>query len=378
MSKLKPVVLAIVGAGLMQACGAPVRAPLKVEPVQRVSQSIDQSAAGWYRLGKYHHERGQASLALGAYAQSLSLDGGQLDARNAVAALDAQQGRLEDARKALELLVADYPGEVQPHNNLGYVYYLQGDYPAAVAMLRRALAMDANARAYANLQMAERALRDGPPASALAAAPAASASASAAAAAAAATAGAGADAGAAAAAPAPGAAALSRMELVELHPNVLELKLRAAATAPLAVAMPAATKAAAAPATASATAPVASIASIAPGTPAAARVRLEVVNGNGVEGLARRYRQVLTQAGIAVDRIRNERPYRQQTTTIHYRPGAEAQAAKLQLALPGSAALQASDQMAAAELRLILGKDAPARLATAERQSPPLAALADE
>lgn len=368
MSKLKPVVLAIVGAGLMQACGAPVRAPLKVEPVQRVSQSIDQSAAGWYRLGKYHHERGQASLALGAYAQSLSLDGGQLDARNAVAALDAQQGRLEDARKALELLVADYPGEVQPHNNLGYVYYLQGDYPAAVAMLRRALAMDANARAYANLQMAERALRDGPPASALAAAPAASA--------AAATADAGA--GAAAAAPAPGAAALSRMELVELHPNVLELKLRAAATAPLAVAMPTATKAATAPATASATASVASVASVAPSTPAAARVRLEVVNGNGVEGLARRYRQVLTQAGIAVDRIRNERPYRQQTTTIHYRPGAEAQAAKLQLALPGSAALQASDQMAAAELRLILGKDAPTRLATAERQSPPLAALADE
>lgn len=370
MSKLKPVVLAIVGAGLMQACGAPVRAPLKVEPVQRVSQSIDQSAAGWYRLGKYHHERGQASLALGAYAQSLSLDGGQLDARNAVAALDAQQGRLEDARKALELLVADYPGEVQPHNNLGYVYYLQGDYPAAVAMLRRALAMDANARAYANLQMAERALRDGPPASALAAAPAASASASASAAAA--------TAGAAAAAPAPGTAALSRMELVELHPNVLELKLRAAATAPLAVAMPAATKAAAAPATASAAAPVTPIAPVAPGRPAAARVRLEVVNGNGVEGLARRYRQVLTQAGIAVDRIRNERPYRQQTTTIHYRPGAEAQAARLQLALPGSAALQASDQMAAAELRLILGKDAPARLATAERQSPPLAALTDE
>lgn len=165
------------------------------------------------------------------------------------------------------------------------------------------------------------------------------------------------------------------MELVELHPNVLELKLRAAATAPLAVAMPAATKAAAAPATASAAAP---IAPIAPGTPATARVRLEVVNGNGVEGLARRYRQVLTQAGIAVDRIRNERPYRQQTTTIHYRPGAEAQAARLQLALPGSAALQASDQMAVAELRLILGKDAPARLAAAERQSPPLAALADE
>lgn len=344
MPKLSSIAAAIVGAGLLQACMAPARQPLTVQPFQRVSQGAGQSAASWYQLGKYHHERGQHSLALGAYAQSLSLDGRQLDARNAAAALDAQQGRLDDARQALLQLVADYPGEAQPHNNLGYVYYLQGDYPAAIAMLRRALAMDAHARAYANLQLAERALREGAPAGApllAATAPPAAAG----------------NEGptvrdVAATAPQAVTAAPSRLELVELQPNVLELKLR---TRPAAA--PAVLPMAAAPA--------------APGPalpPAAARARLEVVNGNGQQGLARRYRLVLGRAGIEVDRIANQRPFRQQSTIIQYRPGAEAQAIRVQQALPEPATLQPSARLAGTELRLVLGKDAGAsqgRLAAA-------------
>ncbi|MBA5606937.1 tetratricopeptide repeat protein, partial [Duganella sp. FT3S] len=230
MPNLKPIVVAVAGAAMLSACGSPaVRQSLQVQGVQRVSQSTEQSAASWYRLGKYHQERGQLSLALGAYAQSLALDAGQLDARNAVAAIDAQQGRLADARDALQRLVADYPGEAQPLNNLGYVYYLMGDYPAAIATLQRAVALEPNGRAYYNLVQAQTAARAGAPASALATATPVSAPAAAAAP------------GATPAVTAPATeVAPSRMELVQLAPQVLELKLRASQSIATVPALPAA------------------------------------------------------------------------------------------------------------------------------------------
>ncbi|HJV00194.1 MAG TPA: tetratricopeptide repeat protein [Burkholderiaceae bacterium] len=457
MSNLKPIVIAVAGAAMLSACGGPaVRQSLQVQGVQRVSQSTEQSAASWYRLGKYHQERGQLSLALGAYAQSLALDAGQLDARNAVATIDAQQGRLADARDALRRLVDDYPGEAQPLNNLGYVYYLMGDYPAAIATLQRAVALEPNGRAYYNLVQAQTAARDGAPASALAATTPAPAPAP-------------------AVTPAPATPAAvadvvpSRLELVQLAPQVLELKLRASqsiaavpavpAAAPVVVAAPplriaapvaatpvlaaapasmskavSATPAAvvaaapapapkavsAAPAPAAAAtpapvvaatpalpkavaaapAPVAVTAAAAAPTPApaaapkpavvaaipapAAKVsaapapapaavpatvppRLEISNGNGVTGLAARYRSVLGKVGILASRLSNARPFRQQESVIEYRPGFAAQAASLQRALPGRTALQQSAALTRADVRLLLGKDAPAQLAQAEQ-----------
>lgn len=442
MSNLKPIVIAVAGAALLSACGSPaVRQSLQVQGVQRVSQSTEQSAASWYRLGKYHQERGQLSLALGAYAQSLALDAGQLDARNAVAAIDAQQGRLTDARDALKRLAEDYPGEAQPLNNLGYVYYLMGDYPAAIATLQRAVALDPNGRAYYNLVQAQTAARDGAPASALAAAPTAAAPA----------------APLAPAADVSPSVAPSRMELVQVAPQVLELKLRpsqsiaavpalpaaapvsvpplhiaapvlaatpapvvaaapgpapvaatkatavAAQPAPVVVAAPAtrpvavaaapapAVMAAPAPALAPATKPVAmaaapATAALQPNTmtapakadvgkpvavvaaiPATAAPRLEISNGNGVTGLAKRYRSVLGKLGILASRLSNARPFRQQASIIEYRPGFAAQAASLQRALPGRTALQQSEALTRADVRLLLGKDAPAQLAQAEQ-----------
>ncbi|MBA5686227.1 LytR C-terminal domain-containing protein [Rugamonas apoptosis] len=462
MSNLKPIVIAVAGAVMLSACGGPaVRQSLQVQGVQRVSQSTEQSAASWYRLGKYHQERGQISLALGAYAQSLALDAGQLDARNAVATIDAQQGRLADARDALRRLVDDYPGEAQPLNNLGYVYYLMGDYSAAIATLQRAVAIEPNGRAYYNLVQAQTAARDGAPASALAAAAAP------------------ATIPAAPVAPAANVAPSvpSRMELVQLAPQVLELKLRpsqsiaalpalpaaapvnvppvqviapvvaaapapaakpvavaaapvAAAVQPIAMAAPAkvdvskpvavvalatpamvAKPVAAAPAPMPAMAakpaevtaapapvtpvkPVAVAALAAPAVvaqpvamtapakpvaatpevalaaaavPATATPRLEISNGNGVTGLAKRYRSVLGKLGILASRLSNARPFRQQASIIEYRPGFAAQAASLQKALPGRTALQQSDALTRADVRLLLGKDAPAQLAQAEQ-----------
>jgi len=455
MIKLKPIALAAMGCGLLTACSAPPTShPLALQPVVRGDMPGNQ-AASWNRLARFHHERGQLALALGAYAQSLALDANQLEARNAVAVIEAQRGDLELARKALVALVNDYPGEAQPHTNLGYVQYLMGDHAGAAQTLRRAMALGAGPKAFQNLQLAEAAIGKTPDANApqLAAAPAAapvptvsapkltapSATGSAApaptvaapalptpamaapATAPAATAFAAPSVAApsvlatpaattsillptkaapvvpaplmAAAAPAaqqaasPNMALLSEaeaapaarparkepqqltvlpsptareiaahMELVKVAGNVSELKARVAAepaAAPVITAAPNTATAVPAPA--------------APAVAQASKVRmarLEVSNGNGVTGMARRFRNLLGQMGIPVDRLSNERPFKQVATTIQYSPGFEKQAASLQKALQGKVLL-ASRQLASSDVRLVLGKDAKVSLTAA-------------
>jgi len=396
MIKLKPIVLAVMGCGLFQGCSAPPTShPLAVQPVVRGEMPGNQ-AASWNRLGRFHHERGQLSLALGAYAQSLALDANQLEARNAVAVIEAQQGNLESARKALVALVNDYPGEAQPHTNLGYVQYLMGDYAGSAQTLRRAMALGAGPKAFQNLQLAEAAMGKAPGAGPqqLAAAPAAAVPVAAAPAAVAPSVVAAPAAAPSVVAPSvvaaevakPNAALLAeaepapaaastprkepqqlsvlpspsareiagRMELIKIAGNVYELKARVAAEPAAAPVIPAAPNIAA-------VAPKPAVQAVAQADKVR-MARLEVSNGNGVTGMARRFRGLLGQMGIPVERLSNSRPYNQVTTIIQYSPGFEKQAASLQKALQGKAQLS-SKQLTASDVRLVLGKDAPVSMA---------------
>jgi hypothetical protein len=149
----------------------------------------------------------------------------------------------------------------------------------------------------------------------------------------------------------------SRMELVQLSPNVFELKQRVAVAAtPAAPAAPT-----------NKPAPEAAAQAALAAVPKANKVqmaRLEVSNGNGVTGMAKRFRSLLGQMGIPVDRLSNDKPYRQVVTTIQYSPGFENQAASLQKALQGKAQLS-SRQLQSSDVRLVLGKDAQQSLAAA-------------
>lgn len=519
MSMPKPILLALLACGLSACSLVPPQPISAIQPVLRTGQSANR-VAEWNQLARHHLERGQINLAMGAYAQSLALDAGQLEARNAVAVIEAQKGQLTLARQDLISLTRDYPGEAMPYTNLGYVYYLEGDFANAKRTLQRAMALGGGSKAFQNLQMAENAARlaaaapelESPAANAepiavpiLAAAPvpltrlavatAATPSATTtprndaafatvtaddvapAPAAAAATARATAPAIVAAPAttiaaalePAPAAVApapraprpqtpsitepqlAARVELVQLAPSIFELKqnetpaapapvtlahatlppavpaavlartsqaqpapgqsaqtqaalaqasrtaeaLAQASRPPVALAQASRPPAAAAPlASASQVAPTLTQASVPPlGTPPAAltsavltpspgrsasaprdsapreavrsaKMRLEIANGNGTNGLAKRFRAVLSELGIVADRLSNDKPYRQVTTTIQYSPGFEKQAASLQQALQGKAQL-ASQPLQGSDVRLVLGKDAPESLAGA-------------
>ncbi len=131
------------------------------------------------------------------------------------------------------------------------------------------------------------------------------------------------------------------VQLVQINPNLYELKMVSARPAALARLEPA---------------------------PYAAhpvqRSRVVVANGNGAPGLARRVSGVLGRQGIAVTGMVNSRPYGQYDTRIQYREGYRAQAEELRDALQGRVVLIATKDLPQADLRLLLGRDAKQALAT--------------
>jgi len=255
---------------LLSGCTASHAPPQwQIQGVQRTSHSAGQNAVTYFELGKFYQARGQLVLAAEAFAASIALDPQQLAARNALAVLDARQGRLEQAATALLVLVRDFPEAAQPLNNLGYVYYLQGELAQASSMLEQAMARD-------------------------------------------------------------GGTALARNNL----------QLVQAAQLALVPAAPAAPAVAVAP---------------------EALAEIEIINGNGIRGMAAQMRLRVQARGMAVSRLRNQPGFRQERSQILYAPGHARQAGALRLALAqrGEAMqlVAVASQGRGAGIRLILGRD---------------------
>ena len=255
---------------LLSGCTASHAPPQwQIQGVQRTSHSAGQNAVTYFELGKFYQARGQLVLAAEAFAASIALDPQQLAARNALAVLDARQGRLEQAATALLVLVRDFPEAAQPLNNLGYVYYLQGELAQASSMLEQAMARD-------------------------------------------------------------GGTALARNNL----------QLVQAAQLALVPAAPAAPAVALAP---------------------EALAEIEIINGNGIRGMAAQMRLRVQARGMAVSRLRNQPGFRQERSQILYAPGHARQAGALRQALAqrGEAMqlVAVASQGRGAGIRLILGRD---------------------
>lgn len=355
----------VVGACFLQACTIPVaQHAAVVVPTFEVRHSANKDAATYARLGKYHHDHGDLDLARAAYLQSIALDGRQLGSRNALAAIDVQQGRLDEASRLLEGVVRDFPALAYPVSNLGYVHYLQGHFETAVTMLERAVALDSAGKlarnnlsmvravvashtelAKINASTADQSMGGGPapvvrpevarnviallPTVLRAAVTSAPVSAT----------------QAPQSQPFLNAVTRSRFDVVQTAANVLELKVRT--PMPLAPVLQ--------------SPPAEQVVSVQP--PVSSGVSIEIANGNGVRGLAGRLRVALHGQGIAVARLSNIRPYTEQVTRIQYRAGHEIQAALLRDALHDKhVVLDATQWTGATNIRLVLGKDAASRL----------------
>lgn len=313
-----------------------------VNPVYSINQS-SESPDALYQLGRYYQGQQRYEQAAAAYHRALAAAPYFIEARNGLGVIYAMQGRYEDAIATFRIAISQAPNGAHLYNNLGHALYLQGSYNESVAALEQATKLDpANPRAQSNLNLA----------SAKATLPVKTASLNAAAAV---------PDNAIQAAPAPiaptavaqvarqpdsetptvtpAAQAKSRLETIQVAENVYELRepIRPAQTA-TAVTNPQPADTPAKP----------------------ANVRLEISNGNGVTGLAKKVGGYLGQQGYPVTRLTNQKPFQVVVSQIQYRPGYRDQAQNLRSSLPDKPDLelvQSSKLRTDIHARLLLGKD---------------------
>lgn len=383
MFKRNAIALAVSGLSALTACStvsiperaaAPERAAIperagKIEPVISVRNSGGVDSEAMYRIGRYYQGQMRYDDAVGAYRRALAMDSRNVEARNALAVAYSLQGLALDSEREFRAAIAQSPGLSHLHGNLGYLYLQLGRVDEARAALQEAVRLDpANARALTHLASAGGDLKAPVEAAAAATvAPAATAPVAAIAE----------PAATAAVAPAPKASAMaripadtlpvlpvaaetkapatiaeligsgpaaSRADLVSLAPNVWELRPRVAPRpehqAPKLLAGIAQTDRAIAPG----------------GIPRV--VRLEVANGNGVNGLARRVGGYLRSLGMNAPRLTNQRPFDQRRTQIQYVGGMEYAARDLRFTLDTPADLVLTPKIERnAQMRVVLGRD---------------------
>ncbi len=135
----------LVAASLLLACaGTTLRMP--------AGAAVDAEHA--YLVGRTHHLERRPEQALRYYQAALQAAPTHVDARNGLAALYAEQGELDQAIALWKGLTVDASGPESAYmvSNLGYAYFLRGDLAAAQAALEQACLLDPlNYRAWHHL-----------------------------------------------------------------------------------------------------------------------------------------------------------------------------------------------------------------------------------
>jgi Tfp pilus assembly protein PilF len=321
MPRLNPIALCVICALSMAGCASPVQKQGHEAPAAQPVLAVDHSAVTgerMYQLGRYFEGQARYEQAITAYREAITRAPLMLVAYTRLGMALAAQQRYEDAIRQFQAAVVLAPQAAHVHNNLGYAYLLSGANEQAVKALEEATRLDpGHDRSRENLRIAQAKL-------ATAAAQPASAES------------------------APAALQVQTQpvagtSLIEVAPQVFELrtparprtmdKIEAVPLEPL-------------PRTESRIAPTRAF-------------KLEVSNGNGVLGLAKRVAGRLVNAGLRSARLTNQLPFQQARTEVQYREGYATEAAMLASKLQRPVQLKPSNELAHhIDVRLVLGKDA--------------------
>ena len=283
-----------------------------------------------YVAGRQHFERGDLPAAQAAYEQALRHAPRHVNARNGLAVLHAQRGEHAAAIAQWQALTQETgmarPQQAYLFSNLGHAYSLSGRDVQALPVLEQACLLDPlNALAWRHLaQVLERLGQHE-------------------------------------------RAALMRRQAQSLQEHDLrrDLAVLRGEAAPKVVPVPASLPEAPAMARVEimqsdgmaqlrrvpVAAPLRSVA--AAGAP---HPRLEIVNGNGVPGMAAALARSLAGGSVQVVRLTNETSFQVARTRVEYRPAQEQAARQLARQLGAQVQTQAAD-CPASELRLVLGRD---------------------
>lgn len=334
-------------------------------PPARMAGSPDDA----YLLGRQQHLASRFPAAIDAYQAALRADPQHLNATNGLATLYAEQGDLQKAIKLWQELTrtaAAGHGTAFLYSNLGYAYLLNGDYRQAIAALERACVLDPlNHRAWRHLGSALEKLGQGERAQlmyqqagtleqhdltadyALArrsgvVAPEVAAGAPA----------------------APDGWAVTEVRQTGSGMFVLR-RAAPGPSAPVAAAMPAMPEPAAAPVDGDEAA-VTEAETLAVEAPPAATARLEIRNGNGVTGMARRLARKMGDASLRVIRLSNEKGFNVEHTRVEYHGAFRDAATRLADRFGGASVHEMADANAA-DVRLVIGRDLVRSKAEARR-----------
>lgn len=158
---MKPKLLFMVLALGLGGCAVspenrPGRQAWEVRPVVDVRHGMAKAAA-YYQLGSQSEKQGDMGTAERYYEQALAADPAHVDSLNALGRRYAARGDLERSAAMFRRVGEQAPQRAYLFNNIGYAYYLQGRYGEAVEAFRQALVLDAGyERAWANLRSAAR------------------------------------------------------------------------------------------------------------------------------------------------------------------------------------------------------------------------------
>jgi Tfp pilus assembly protein PilF len=312
-----------------------------------------QSANDAYLSGREHHLAGRMAAAEAAYWDALRADPTHVNARNGLATVHAERGDFVRAIPIWRALTENAsmrsgPGAAFLFSNLGYAYFLSGDYRNAQTALEKACLLNPlNHRSWQHLGEAlqkqgqdERAQQMFRQAVALREHDLR------------------ADYAATGAAPVVAAieAAVKTTSRPELEWAATELRVAADGMLELRR-IPAATTDAGAQAQAPAPVPVPAPALMpVPVAGDAAIALLEIRNGNGVTGMARALSRQMGDSGLKVTRLTNEKGFNVRRTRVEYGPAFRAAAERLAERV-GSVQVVEVQNCKATDMRLVVGRD---------------------
>ena len=366
-----PVACLALACMLLPACTASApELQFAVRPYSEIRHAADNTPDP-YELGRRYQAGGHLDLAVGAYIQAMNVDKRATEARNALAVLYSQQGRFAEAITLLRG-AASKSSAAYLHNNLGYIYHLQGDHAAAIREFRIAMTLEPHHPwARNNLRLATTALErhakqraERSPDRAASTAP-----------------------------------AIEVWGEVRGRQDKVESTVVAAvreATPDSAKLTPTVTEGAPRTPVAQISKPLKPMAdinsnhqkspigglepvrfassvktSIPDGASVTEKVRLEVSNGNGVTGFAKRMSEILVRHGIPVHSLTNQLPFKQLATEIQYRDGFEQEANQLKTRLGGNAMVARSNTLRShIDVRVLLGHDITTRISEIDVERP--------
>jgi hypothetical protein len=364
---LKKLSIFCSGAMLLACADLNLRSPLS--PLAASAASANDA----YLQARQQHLAQRYDEAIQSYRAALAAEEGHVNARNGLAALYAEKGDFAQAIPLWRALtenatMSSGPGTAFLFGNLGYAYFLNGDYDNALTALEKACLLDPlNHHAWQRLgdtlkklgqeERAEQMFRQaaalrqhdfrsdyavagGSGSAAIDTAVKATAR------------------------PDPGWGAV---EVVVANSGMLELKrtpaLRVAAAGAAAAQPPAAQSL-----------PT-------PSAPSAPRVALlEIRNGNGVTGMARALSQQMGDPGLKVVRLSNDKGFNVRLTRVEYQPAFREAAERLAERFGSVRAVEVNN-VQSSNVRLVIGHDLRAKFAlrplVRPEQAPTLALITE-